>query len=279
MYFLLGPKASLENVVALAHGAENGAEEIEGVADLRRRYAAYLLQTEPGLPADVGGDFGITSFSGGDADLRHAFGYDPADPAWDGPDPTWDLSALRTAHEAIGVVDLTLRQLFDSVVLRVYSPSSPTRPGSGTLYRGNGLIYVNPLPAWTTGDICEAYVHELTHILLTLDEHRFGHYASYVEMARPENLVPTAILERRQPLHLAFHSAVVATEVLALRDRLAESSLPSDLHKPTPALISTTQRSVAAIRNLVDSHPELLLARGVELLAALERRLTELVQT
>ena len=272
MYYLVGPQEILQTVIALAASRVNGAPDATSV---RAGYFEFLRRTQPGVAGDRGRKFGISGYSEGDESLRVAFGYELSEPGWSALEGNWDVCLLRDAQSLMGRVDKILLQVFELVTLWVYSPSSPVRPGSGTLYQGNGMMYVNPAREWTLGDVCEAYLHELTHVLLSLDEHRYGHYGSYEQMAEEKYFAPTAILGRLKPLHLAFHSAVVATEVLALRGRLLELGEQSDLHRPTQELVRSSIGALRAIRDLVDGEPSLMTERGTTLLTLTEQRLGE----
>lgn len=272
MFYLVGPEDILRTVFTLA---QQGSTTVTDHASLRGGYFEFQQQTQPGVTGERGARFGISSYSEGDEGFRPAFAYSASDPTWPAADGAWDVELLRQAHALLGEADENLLQVFELVTLWVYSPSSPARPGSGTLYLGNGLMYVNPEKEWTRGDVGEAYLHELTHILLSLDEYRFSHYSSYAQMDEEKFFAPTAILSVPKPLHLAFHSAVVATEVLAFRERLDELGEPSDLHHPTPELTETTAASLAAIRALVEAEPSLMTERGVELLGLTEQRLVD----
>jgi hypothetical protein len=271
MFYLVGPKHCLETVIALSCEAGKSPSDL---GDLRESYVSFLRRTQSAIPEEVGPEFGISSYSTGDEKLRPPFGYGLEEPAW-GKGETWDLELLKEAHALLVDISSSLGDLFDLVTLWVYSPSAPVRPGSGTLYCGNGLMYVNPAADWEVGDVCETYLHELTHILLSLDEYRFGHYGSYAQMEEERLFAPTAILQRPKPVHLAFHSAVVATEILSLREDLARFGVESELHRPTPKLAATTGESLAAIRELCESEPSLMTPRGQELLEMTERGLRE----
>lgn len=122
----------------------------------------------------------FTSYSARDEGLRGAFGFSETDVPYEGATQTWDLEALRAAHRTLKDVAPEQADLFDLVTVLVYSPSAAGKPGSGTLYSGVGAMYVNPAPSWSVGDICEAYVHEFTHIL-SLDEAR--HWGSFAAIA------------------------------------------------------------------------------------------------
>jgi hypothetical protein len=137
---------------------------------------------------------------------------------WDGlellPEPAQTLFRLVVAEVA----------LFDGTVVA---------SGSGAMVEQLGTIYVAPEPWWRAEDVAECLTHEMTHLLLRCDEHRFGHYVDPVDAIREQEFGPTAVsLTLRSPM-VVFHSLIVAAEIMGLRIDLRAAAERQTLHAPT----------------------------------------------
>lgn len=117
--------------------------------------------------------------------------------------------------------------------------------GSGALVEQLGSIYIAPEPSWNPPDMAECLIHEMTHLLLRCDEHRFGHYIDPVDALREQEFSPTAVsLTLRSPM-VVFHSLIVAAEIVGLREevrRTASSPSTGGVHGPDSLLIKRALR-------------------------------------
>jgi hypothetical protein len=126
-------------------------------------------------------------------------------------------------------------------------------------------------------DLQEFLIHELGHTLLFLDEWRFGLFTSYPELLKRENWVASAIRKTVRPLDKAFHSVVVATEVLLARDHLLGHPATSVLHPSSPVLASGVLRSIESMTG--DPTARLLLTdHALRLLDRCQRIVSDMAQ-
>jgi HEXXH motif-containing protein len=280
MYFLTGPTESVKTVLLLCTryregGAAPREEGGSGAHALRRAYHGYLRSLGGEYP-DLD-DAGVRLVDGDRevAALAATFGL-PSTPPSPGRPPNldrWERILFREGLERLDALDSELAEVFDLVVPAVFSTPAAETPGSMTTATLPGIVWVSPTTAWSAEEIAEAYLHELTHTLLTLDEHRYGHYADYEALSKSDNLCVSAIRRERRPLNAVAHSAMVAYELLRLR-RLSPENGGVQLHAPSEELYQralASYESVVALPNL----SELCTPRMTELIAALGTGLRE----
>jgi hypothetical protein len=275
MYFLTGPTEAVKTVLLLCarHRVEGSApgEGRSGTLELRRAYHCYLRSLAGGYP-----DFDDAGMRLVDGDrevavLAAAFGL----PAPRSPEPNldrWEKDLCREGFARLRALDPALAQVFDLVVPVVFSTPCADAPGSMTTAELPGVVWIGPTRAWSVSEMAEAYLHELTHTLLTLDEHRYGHYADYAALNDSGNLCVSAIRHEKRPLNAVAHSAMVAYELLRLRALSDEGGV--QLHAPSQEL---RQRALASYESLValPNLSDLCTPRMTELISALGTGLRE----
>ena len=254
MRYLLGTEASLETILALTTPFRDTATA-PTVSGLRDAMRCYVEALQPDVRRAGTPEVAFVTRSDAIPLLAGAFG-DVEDVV-----PLSDTAAAQTlarhreATEALER-DGDLAALFTVCANSVVSSAGGGSPASMTSGRALGLLWVNPRPTWSVADLVEAYVHELTHTLLTLDEHRYGHYRSYELLGEPSSYAVSAIRNERRPLNLVFHSVVVAVELLALRRRLPAHQGPFTVHGPSSQL--SEQARLATSSLLETAHLEAL---------------------
>ncbi len=276
MYFLTGATDCIRTLVAVTSGYRSDSAA-EPTLALKEAYRRYLAAEQPGVPIGEGLHPHFSSYSTGDSGLLEVFQFDepPTSAESEGQalPPAWDLGLIREAYGELRSLCPELMTLFDLVVNVVYSPSDRSRPGSGTMPRGIGAMYVNPLPTWTPGDVMETLIHELTHTLLFIDEYRYQHYLDYGALFA-ENLSRTAILNEEKPLTVVFHSIVVAAEVASLRGILRAAGISSAVHGESADLYRSALASCDALYGM-PKLGELAAPRLLELVEKAQARLQE----
>jgi hypothetical protein len=90
--------------------------------------------------------------------------------------------------------------------------------------------------------------------LLFIDEFVHGLF-EYDDMADNKNWVFSAVLAKSRPLDKAFHSAVVATEVLLFRQIAKQHPNSPCAHPKTAKLLEQTRRSIEECRESVLMKP------------------------
>jgi len=90
-------------------------------------------------------------------------------------------------------------------------------------------------------ELQECFVHEVTHLLLRFDEHRYAHYVDPVSASNDMNFGLTAITLSRSSATVVLHSLVVAAEILALR---RDQGRDDGVHGQTTTVVSNAQLCV-----------------------------------
>ncbi len=275
MITLIGPRGCLETIYALA--APYGDAGNPAAATLKRGYQAFLSQAQPHLPI---ADQATPVYIRPDDPKTYGRLYDAFNAGSNLDDTAYDFQDARATPEAatyalsqLNLVETQVRSLraiypvfgsiFDLAVNFVFAAAS-ANAGGGTINSALGVLWADPRPDWRNQDHFEFLVHELSHVLLFLDEWRFQLFRSLEELADPDNYALSAIRGVARPLDKTFHSIVVSTEVLIVRDRLLGHPDEPVLHPTSPVLIAGTQAGIESIRALIPRG--LLRPRAIELL-------------
>lgn len=275
MITLIGPKGCLENVYALS--APYSDESKPGAVALKRGYQAFLGAAQPHLPV---AEDQAPVYVGPDDTETYGQLYDAFNAGSNLDDTAYDFEDARVTPEAsthalcqLGLIEARVASLrsvypvfgsiFDLAVNFVFAAASANASG-GTINSALGVLWADPRADWRDQDHFEFLVHELSHILLFLDEWRFQLFRSLEELADPDNYALSAIRGVARPLDKTFHSIVVSTEVLIARDRLLGHPDEPVLHPTSPVLIEGTRASIDSIRALIPRG--ILRPRAVELL-------------
>ncbi|ADI12090.1 hypothetical protein SBI_08972 [Streptomyces bingchenggensis BCW-1] len=149
--------------------------------------------------------------------------------------------AVALFQDGLDTLPPQAQRLFRLLVTEVaLFDADAVTPGSGALVEQVGSIYVAPGTGWRAADVAECLVHELTHLLLRCDEHRYGHYVDPADALREQEFSRTAVsLTPRSPM-VAFHSLVVAAEIMGLRAQLRRGEPRSpggSVHGPDKLLV------------------------------------------
>ena len=107
--------------------------------------------------------------------------------------------------------------------------------------------------------------------MLFLDERRFEHYLDHQALMAVENFSLSAVLKIPRPLDRAFHSLVVASEVLSFRRENGEHSRPI-AHPASVDLLRSCRETVASIRATI-LRENLVTRRFVEILERVETKI------
>ncbi|MFG1796492.1 aKG-HExxH-type peptide beta-hydroxylase [Nocardia sp. NPDC049149] len=226
MYSLVGAREIMQNLVVLT-SAEGATPHT--FPELRRAYRALLLATprrelgeDPSFVGD--GDELAELVRGFDLPQRQGDGATPA-PAWRLEKAVSGWRHLRQQDEALGTIAAT-------VVGTVFVTGADWA-GSMSDHKHIGTVWLMPGRSWHMAEVTEAYVHELTHTLLFLDERRYGHFLPGSANVR----VRSAIRQDDREYPGVVHSMLVAAELLDWRVR---HHIPDEacrrLHGPTAAL-------------------------------------------
>lgn len=164
-----------------------------------------------------------------------------------------------------------LIQLLFSYVFFIQSESlaCATSPGAP------GLLLLDH-KEWSVWDICEMFIHETAHQLVSLDEYRYGHYSDMSAMINPENYAISAIRRVNRPLNKVIHGLVVAFEILAYRKTLENFNLSIRIHPATDMLTTQIFESLNSI-NQVNRKRTILTPRASEICYLIENKMHTIV--
>jgi hypothetical protein len=224
VYFLGGTAANMQTLLVLARPylpkAEPPTQESVALA-----YRDYLADLQPNVPATRATETLLVRDEAQSVSLADLFGIavKSVNPQGATGAETSSMDDGKAAFFEMGMkqlarYDAELSVLFQLAVKSIFSTPTSAVPGNMTVRAALGVIWVYPIDSWSTEDLIEAYVHELTHTLVMLDERRFTHYPHHDELDREENLVSSAIRNEKRSLFAAAHSVFVANEILQLRE-------------------------------------------------------------
>lgn len=124
--------------------------------------------------------------------------------------------AIRQARHALSVLGVQhppLRALCDLLITDILCwPSAGSR--SATARNLLGIVWLDPAEELTPLAIAENLVHEMVHLNLDLAEMTFGLFS---RAPGSHFQAHSAVLGRRRPYYLAFHSACVAVSIIYFR--------------------------------------------------------------
>lgn len=159
------------------------------------------------------------------------------------PDAEGKRTLIARALEELSLYSEDHRVLFDTVITDIFIlPSGIAKAGSTS--QAIGVIWANPRVHYTLHDVMEMLVHELTHHAMFLDEARYSHY-NYGSVLDQSTWARSAILNVPRPLDKVLHSAVVATEILLLRERALGHPVSPSVHPPTPVMLCRLKETLS----------------------------------
>lgn len=164
--------------------------------------------------------------------------------------------------------------MFDLVMDTIFQAYSKTVAG-GTTNGAVGVLWVDPRETWSDIDMYEFLVHELAHTLLYLHEWRYGLFTSLIRLSEKPTYAMSAIRSQMRPMDKAFHSAVVATDVLLLRELILGHKGQRELHPETEDLVPMVLRSIESIRE-VNNRENMLTEYALSLLEQCHEKVTKI---
>lgn len=179
---------------------------------------------------------------------------------------------LAAALQELALYSPAHAEIFAAVITDIFVlPSSVAKGGSTS--QAIGVIWANPKVTYTTSDIVEILVHELTHHTMFLDELRYTHY-SYSQVLDRSTWAHSAILNVARPLDKVLHSIVVAVEVLLFRAKFLGHPVSPRVHPPTEIMIGQLRDSISSTEKAIQTSTAVFRARATELLENAKQVLT-----
>lgn len=157
------------------------------------------------------------------------------------------LSTQAAYDEAVLLLPEPYKQLLNIVVQEIVLMEPGFAAGSGALLDQPGTMYVAMAAGWTAHDVAECLVHESTHILLWLDELRYGHHPDPWATGQIEEFGLTSITGSLMSATVVFHSYVTAAEIVSLRRHQGQDWVDGG-HGPATVI---AQRTTDAYANLM----------------------------
>lgn len=182
------------------------------------------------------------------------------------------LANIKEGKLFLNKVNSSLAQMFD-VAIHTLFYSRSAKSGGGSVSSAPGVIWCSIRRDWTNMDIGEFLVHELTHNLVFLDELCYQHYTNMSALGNPENFAQSSILNKKRPLDKAFHSLVVANEILCYREEAGEPEKPH-VHPDSARILASCKETINSIHYVINDSP-LVTSRFREILNKINISLQE----
>lgn len=250
MFYLNGPELTFKSLLALTANESGAAENME---QLRERYIDFSVSIggECVRPLDSQTLYCFDN----ERILELVSKYKDYSQLTD-----IETDASDTSHasrlQAMAAVDGCRKKLqrthpelhdFFSFIVHTMFYHRSYESGGGSVSSAPGVIWCAHRTDWSEDDLAEFLVHEMTHILMFIDERRHQHYYDFDEIAKPENYARSAVLMRQRPLDKVFHSLLVSHEVLSFRCGNGEPGVPI-VHPKSGAMLSAAYDTIGSIR-------------------------------
>ena len=244
MYHLLGAQCALDNIVALSRNfAAPNIDVTQSI--LKKAYHDFLISTQsdflkldfnelitcdPAIEQSLDNYF-TPEFRVNNVDL---FANDATH-----PDPMNRKKALQQSLEDIAQYDATLHELIHFVMHTILCTTSKKTGGTSVNPKYIGVMCAYFDMCAEQAAIPELIVHEFSHNLLFLDEHRYGHYTSYKALEQPNALIDSYYKDQliKLPLDRVFHRMVIFVELLHLRDNMIGHDPKLSQHQSSDKLL------------------------------------------
>lgn len=175
------------------------------------------------------------------------------------PEASEKSALLGRALQELALYSADHRALFDTLVTEIFIlPSAIAKAGSTSA--ALGVIWANPRLHHTLHDVIEILVHECTHQTMFIDEFRYSHY-NYDLMPDRSTWATSAILHVPRPLDKVLHSAVVAAEILLLREEVLGHPVRPAIHPHTPVLRRQLSASLESMESIASKSPGIRIFR------------------
>lgn len=255
---------------------------------LKEAYQSFLRTVQPSVPSEIGDEpayiqqthrtleyLGIFSADSALTDTRYQFGTVNESSSMVEVDAQKALARTRQCADSIARRDEEFATLWPLAVNAVFQAPSEIA-GGGTTSGAVGVLWVDPRDSWDDRDLQEFLIHELNHTLLFLDECRFGLFTSYPELLKRDNWVTSAIRQTVRPLDKAYHSVIVAADVLLAREEILGHPDSAVLHPLSPAM---AQGTMDAIRDIsLPATRDLLTPHALEILSRCRQEVERLIR-
>lgn len=277
MYYLDGLSSNIRSILTLASLEQERPRSIE---ELRVAYIKFCRNAigDPFIPTDLDLQYCADS-ERIDRLVRKYLEKTEIDDLPYTIDPTPDSArvaarpAIQEGKKHLTNVNADLAELFDLVIHTMFYQRTSDSVG-GSASSALGVIWFGHRKNWNTQDMAEFMLHELAHNLLFIDERVHGHYQSHEILSDDKTYAHSSVLQIKRPLDKAFHSLVVAHELLQFRARHLNVAEPS-LHPKTNALRDSAMQTAQDIHAIVNQ-TDAVLPRFNDILSKITSNLEKL---
>ncbi|MCA1054942.1 hypothetical protein LCM10_08090 [Rossellomorea aquimaris] len=283
MLLVMGEKENIETLQVLSMPFKENEESLNTRDSLRKSYLKLINEMQPHLPF---ANELFPSFVLDKERIQKFINVFSIETSID--DTYYDMSleetrrydsiysSVKNAIKNLGEKYPPFEWIFNLALDSIIFSSSKIAVG-GTASSLVGALWINPRENWTDNDIYEFLIHELGHTLLFLNEWRYGLFTSEERLNEKETYGLSAIRSQLRPMDKAFHSAVVATEVLLLREYVIGHEGEHHVHPDTKDLIPMVRKSIQSIRS-VHKRENILTENALLILDQCERKLNQIRQ-
>ena len=277
MYYLVGLSSNIRSILTLANLAQ---ERPKSIPELRIAYIKFCRNAigDPSIPTDLDAQY-CTDPIRIDRLVRKYLEKTEIDDLLYTIDPTPDSAraaarpAIQDGKKHLANVNAELAELFDLVIHTMFYQRTSDSVG-GSASSALGVIWFGHRKNWNTQDMAEFMLHELAHNLLFIDERVQGHYQSHEILSDDKTHAHSSVLQVKRPLDKAFHSLVVAHELLQFRAHHPNIAAPS-LHPETNILRNSAMRTARDIDAIVN-RTDVVLPRFNDILSKITSNLENL---
>lgn len=274
MYHLMGKEDCLNTFVYLSKIYNKS--DIKSFEDLKSRMFEFLSKVQSEVPRDNSKKFitnnknveKLISFFKEEStltDMKSKF------------EEITPVESMKNALDFVGKslkslkkVDEDLYYIFDLAITNIFYARSKTQ-GGGSVSGAVGVIWCSHRKNWSIDDVLELLVHELTHNLIFIDELKYGHYQDIDKMTEKENYALSSILNQHRPLDKAFHSLIVAVELLEYRKRNTNKEYESIVHPSSQIIYNSINKTVKSIEEVTRNNPEIVTQRFNQILREVKK--------
>lgn len=177
------------------------------------------------------------------------------------------LNRMKESADKLGELCPEFHLFYNLSFNSIFHSDSKIASG-GTTSSAVGILFIDPRDYWIEEDYYEFLIHELGHTVLFLQEWRFGLFSSQLRLKDSNTFALSAIRGELRPMDKAFHSALVATDVLLFREKVIGHNHNFTLHPNTNKLISMVNSSFESMlevnkkENILTKHALLLISRS-----------------
>lgn len=262
MLNLKGKDEVIRNVYRVAR-AHDKRSQLNDYINLRKSFLKAIGDGQPEMPINYGLDPFITDESVEDQ-LSKAFDINVIlndlnqdsviGGALDKRRCLQRIQRCRSALNDLLMHDEDLNFVFGLVVHSIFIREAKNRESGVSAHGGSssgsiGAIWLTVNDKISHADLREMFVHELTHVLLFIDELNYYQF-DYEQIAKSENFARSAILLKKRPLDKVIHSIVVATELLLARYRFLGEEENLTVHPDSRTIARNTLTSISSVFEL-----------------------------